>query len=121
MGALAENTALQRGRLEREMNECSTALVDACRTIDFLEKVLARGTDLDLLRLKGHLFRDSNQLRQLEHWRRLASSEGGEAWTSADFIGGWRSGQESESILRQLESVGDVQSHPGPIPIVIDG
>merc|ERR1712087_991100 len=44
---LDEQTAEHRRKLERDTSECSTALVDACRTIDFLEKVLARGTDLD--------------------------------------------------------------------------
>eukprot|EP00401_Gymnodinium_catenatum_P027942 CAMPEP_0117478606 /NCGR_PEP_ID=MMETSP0784-20121206/11449_1 /TAXON_ID=39447 /ORGANISM="" /LENGTH=452 /DNA_ID=CAMNT_0005272993 /DNA_START=36 /DNA_END=1391 /DNA_ORIENTATION=+ len=41
-----------REQLLAERSVCSRALVDIWRTIDFLEKVLARGTDVEVLQVK---------------------------------------------------------------------
>merc|ERR1740139_1522034 len=41
--------------LEAEKAECSSALADIWRTIDFVEKVCAQGTDLEVLQAKRPL------------------------------------------------------------------
>jgi len=106
---LVDGSADHRSNLERDKHECSTALVDTWRTIDFLEKVLTRGTDVEILQVKGHIFKENDQLRQFEHWRSLANTENLDSWSSGDIIAGWKSHQEADNLLRALANVGTLQ------------
>jgi len=105
-----------RPKLDIQKGECSTALVDIWRTIDFLEKVIVRGTDVEMLTLKGHLFREKNQLRQLQHWHEKAHAHL-VPWKAGSIKAGWSSWQEAEAVLQRIACCGKVEAVASPQPL----
>jgi len=98
-----------RGEYETQKAECSAALVDIWRTIDFLEKVISRGTDVELLQLKGHIFQEENQLRQLRNWHELVQRSCKNRGARSDIIAGWRSKLEADSLMRRISTFGTIE------------
>ncbi|CAK0865743.1 unnamed protein product [Prorocentrum cordatum] len=97
-----------RAGLEAEKSRCSAALVDLWRTIDFLEKVLSRGTDVEVLQMKW-LFKETRQLRLMEQWASLAS-ESSISLSCPDLEAGWRSVAERDALLGCISSFGSCAS-----------
>lgn len=102
----------RRSAVEKEKAKCSTALVDIWRTIDFLEKVISRGTDVEVLKATGHVFRERNQLQQLQQWEELAHADASSLWIEGDIAAGWASPEEAEALLRDLAHFGAVEAQP---------
>jgi len=109
---LADKYGEHRHLLDKYQAECSTALVDIWRTIDFLEKVIDRATNIEVLKLKEHVFQDRNQLRQWQHWtetaRRSSHSEALRYLICAD----WRSAAESKLVLTKITTAGNLECKP---------
>lgn len=108
-----------RPRLDEQVRQCSTALVDIWRTIDFLEKVMLRGTDVELLTLKGHLFKDETKLRQWHRWNDMLKAERTTNWSKGTAKAGWRSDEEAKGMLESISNCGCMEmSSLEPIPDV---
>jgi len=86
--------------------------VDIWRAIDFLEKVLERGTDVEVLQAKGHTFRNHEQLQMLQNWRGLAQ----EGRSATSISAGWTSDTEGEAVLSMLASLKAVAVNPAAVP-----
>jgi len=98
-----------REQLLAERSVCSRALVDIWRTIDFLEKVLARGTDVEVLQVKSQLFKEWHQLNQLQRWRELGQRPGKGFWQEGGINAGWQSAMEADSIMRLINASGSIE------------
>lgn len=98
-----------RASLERQKTECTTALVDIWRTIDFLEKAVNRGTDVEVLKIRQHISQEKGQLKQLHHWRSLVQREMLKTWHPGDIQAGWQSVQEAEMVATQVATTGNLE------------
>lgn len=103
-----ENSHEPRKRLEEEKRRCSTALVDIWRAIEFTEKVVDRGTDVEVLMARGHMFREGLHTQQLQDWNRMSMAPAPPGLTP-NFGAGWSSSRESDTILGSLAAFGSVQ------------
>lgn len=103
--------------LEAEKAECSSALVEISRTIDFLENVTSRGTDVEILQVKGQL--KQRHQRQFQQWCDIARKQAPMCCVPGDVAAGWRSPAEADRVLAAVGSFGavdaqlDAQGVPG--------
>eukprot|EP00929_Paragymnodinium_shiwhaense_P081661 TRINITY_DN42796_c0_g1_i2.p1 TRINITY_DN42796_c0_g1~~TRINITY_DN42796_c0_g1_i2.p1 ORF type:complete len:525 (-),score=101.81 TRINITY_DN42796_c0_g1_i2:66-1541(-) len=98
-----------REKMLAKRSECSRALVDLWRIIDFLEKICSRSTDIELLQVRGHMLNDRYQLQQIERWKMLAAEES-ECSQRPSVIAGWASAAERDDILKGVRSIGTVST-----------
>nr|ACU44967.1 B-box C-terminal domain protein [Pfiesteria piscicida] len=106
-----------RQGLDDSKLDCSRALGEIWRSIDFLEKTLTRGTDIEVLRVKGQLFRQHQQ--QILRWQELASrplptlaarSGAAKRESARGCTAGWQSEQEAGIFLQRLATFGKLQT-----------
>jgi len=98
--------------LEVEKSQCSLAIVDLWRSVDFLEKVISRGTDVEVMQVKTQLL--ERHQHQVQQWRELTQRPLPEPFATMEAgpRADWRSSAESEAVLDALSSFGDVRG-PG--------
>jgi hypothetical protein len=94
--------------LELQQRECSVALIDIWRQIDFLAKIMAHGTDTEILSLKGHIFKDKHNQRQLHQWSEMIQPGLLSAWPKGSAKAGWRCPEETEDVLNAIANGGNL-------------
>eukprot|EP00930_Biecheleria_cincta_P101532 TRINITY_DN93179_c0_g1_i1.p1 TRINITY_DN93179_c0_g1~~TRINITY_DN93179_c0_g1_i1.p1 ORF type:complete len:658 (+),score=97.34 TRINITY_DN93179_c0_g1_i1:140-2113(+) len=103
-----ENSKESRQQLEEEKRRCSTALVDIWRAIEFTEKVVDRGTDVEVLMARGHMFREGLHTQQLQDWNRISMAPPPPGLARKPGAG-WTSSREADAMLGSLATFGSVQ------------
>jgi len=104
---LCEEHAARLRTLDAEKSECSRTLVHIWRTIDFLEKTITHGTDMEVLKVKAQLHKLHQ--RQLQQWDKFSLRPVPDMAKKCQVAVGWRSTSEFDNTLHVLSNFGELQ------------